>query len=104
MLPTFFRIFDLSSALAQPEQEYYLQPVEHGSSCDAASICPVDFSFGGDHLWDKFSVSLFGTCIIFCLILYLMVVLQYCSKLRDLSNSCRAAGFIDVTLFIYFWL
>lgn len=53
------RIFDLSSALEQPEQEYYLQPVEPGSSCKAASICPVDFSFGGDHLWDRFSVSIF---------------------------------------------
>lgn len=41
----------------QPEQEYYLQPVEPGQSRNAASICPVDFSFGGDHLWDRFSVS-----------------------------------------------
>lgn len=51
-----FRLFDLSSSLGQPEQEYYLQPVEPGRSRNAASICPVDFSFGGDHLWDKFSV------------------------------------------------
>lgn len=41
----------------QPEQEYYLQPVEPGRSRNAASICPVDFSFGGDHLWDRFTVS-----------------------------------------------
>lgn len=95
MLLAFFRIFDLSSALAQPEQEYYLQPIEHGSSCDAASICPVDFSFGGDHLWDKFSVSLFGTCVVFCRILYLMVVLQYCSKLRDLFIDQIAAELLD---------
>lgn len=41
----------------QPEQEYYLQPVEPGRSRKASSVCPVDFSFGGDHLWDRFSVS-----------------------------------------------
>lgn len=52
-----FRVFDLSSALGQPEQEYYLQPVELGSSHNATAICPVDFSFGGDHMWDRFSVS-----------------------------------------------
>lgn len=52
------RIFNLSSDLLQPEQEFYLQPVEPGRSRRAASICPADFSFGGDHLWDRFSVSL----------------------------------------------
>ena len=41
----------------QPEQEYYLQPVEPGRTRKASSLCPVDFSFGGDHLWDRFSVS-----------------------------------------------
>ena len=41
----------------QPEQEFYLQPVEPGKSRKAASICAVDFYFGGDHLWDRFSVS-----------------------------------------------
>ncbi|KAI3799969.1 hypothetical protein L1987_35275 [Smallanthus sonchifolius] len=51
-----FRLYDLSSALEQPEQEYYLQPVARGRSRNASSICPVDFSFGGDHLWDRFSV------------------------------------------------
>ncbi|WCJ19851.1 nuclear pore complex protein-related [Euphorbia peplus] len=51
-----FRIFDLSLDLLQPEQEYYLQPVEPGQSRNATSICPVDFAFGGDHLWDRFSV------------------------------------------------
>ncbi|OAY38426.1 hypothetical protein MANES_10G013600v8 [Manihot esculenta] len=56
-----FRIFNLSSDLLQPEQEFYLQPVEPGRSRRAASICPADFSFGGDHLWDRFSVFvLFG--------------------------------------------
>ncbi|KVH93125.1 hypothetical protein Ccrd_004816, partial [Cynara cardunculus var. scolymus] len=41
-----FRLYDLSSALEQPEQEYYLQPVERGRLRNASSICPVDFSFG----------------------------------------------------------
>ncbi|KAM7264364.1 hypothetical protein ACFE04_002047 [Oxalis oulophora] len=55
--------------LVQPEQEYYLQPVEPGRSRNAASICPVDFSFGGDHLWDKFSVFVLfsdGSVYILC--------------------------------------
>ncbi|KAJ6357574.1 hypothetical protein OIU78_005427 [Salix suchowensis] len=42
-----FRLFDLSSDVLQPEQEYYLQPVEPGRSRNAASICPVDFFFSG---------------------------------------------------------
>ncbi|RVW81373.1 Nuclear pore complex protein NUP88 [Vitis vinifera] len=54
-----FRIFDLSSDVGLPEQEYYLQPVDPGKSRNAASICPVDFSFGADHLWDRFSFSLY---------------------------------------------
>ena len=53
----FCRLFDLSSNLIQPEQEYYLQPAKPGRHRNATSICPVDFSFGGDHLWDRFSVS-----------------------------------------------
>ncbi|KAD7480261.1 hypothetical protein E3N88_03397 [Mikania micrantha] len=51
-----FRLYDLSLAIEQPEQEYYLQPVARGRSRNASSICPIDFSFGGDHLWDRFSV------------------------------------------------
>ena len=53
----FCRLFHLSSDLIQPEQAYYLQPVQPGRSRNATSICPMDFSFGGDHLWDCFSVS-----------------------------------------------
>jgi hypothetical protein len=41
----------------QPEQEYYLQAAGFGRSKNASSMCPVGFSFGGDHLWDRFSVS-----------------------------------------------
>ncbi|KAL7108829.1 hypothetical protein ACP275_06G137800 [Erythranthe tilingii] len=64
-----FRLFDLSADIGQPEQEYYLQPVEPGSSCNAAAICPVDFSFGGNHLWDRFSVFILfsdGSSYIIC--------------------------------------
>ncbi|KAG5093501.1 hypothetical protein JHK84_049089 [Glycine max] len=50
-----FRLFNFAVDPLQPEQEYYLQPVEPGRSRNASSLCPVDFSFGGDHLWDRFS-------------------------------------------------
>ncbi|CAN8257082.1 unnamed protein product [Cochlearia groenlandica] len=56
-----FRLFDLSSEAELPEQEYYLQPVEPGRSRTASSIYPADFSFGGDHLWDKFTVFILFT-------------------------------------------
>lgn len=66
----FYRLFDLSADLQQPEQEYYLQPVEPGRSRNAASICPVDFSFGGDHLWDRFSVSSVESCGVLWFFMY----------------------------------
>ncbi|KAI3988903.1 hypothetical protein MKX01_016474 [Papaver californicum] len=40
-----FRLFDLSSDLEKPEQEYYLEPVEPKKCRNVASICPVGFSF-----------------------------------------------------------
>ncbi|XWS65854.1 hypothetical protein CRYUN_Cryun05aG0149700 [Craigia yunnanensis] len=64
-----FRLFDLSSDVMQSEQEYYLQPVEPGRSKNAASICPVEFSFVGDHLRDRFSVFVLfsdGSIYILC--------------------------------------
>ncbi|KAF8009899.1 hypothetical protein BT93_J0775 [Corymbia citriodora subsp. variegata] len=64
-----FRLFDLSANAMQPEQEFYLQPVEPGKSKKAASICTVDFYFGGDHLWDRFSVFVLfadGSVYILC--------------------------------------
>ncbi|KAL8137344.1 hypothetical protein V2J09_003345 [Rumex salicifolius] len=64
-----FRIFDVSSASGKPEQEYYLQPAEPGRVRNAASICPVDFSFGRDHLWDRFSVFILfsdGSVYVIC--------------------------------------
>ncbi|XP_028803776.1 nuclear pore complex protein NUP88 [Neltuma alba] len=63
-----FRLFNLALDPLQPEQEYYLQPVDPGRSRSASSMLPVDFSFGGDHLWDKFSVFiLFGDGAIYIL-------------------------------------
>uniref|UniRef100_A0A1J3DKG1 Nuclear pore complex protein NUP88 n=1 Tax=Noccaea caerulescens TaxID=107243 RepID=A0A1J3DKG1_NOCCA len=56
-----FRLFNLSSDAELPEQEYYLQPVEPGRSRTASSIYPADFSFGGDHLWDRFTVFILFT-------------------------------------------
>ncbi|OWM87430.1 nuclear pore complex protein NUP88 [Punica granatum] len=56
-----FRLFDLSANLKQPEQEFYLQPAEPGQSKNAASLCPADFTFGDDHLWDRFSVFILFT-------------------------------------------
>ncbi|WOL01647.1 hypothetical protein Cni_G10364 [Canna indica] len=51
-----FRLLDLSSDVERPEQEFYLQPAEPGRFQKAASFSPVAFSFGGQHLWDRFSV------------------------------------------------
>lgn len=64
-----FRLYDLSSNLGEPEQEYYLQPVELGKIPNAASFCAVGSSFGGDHLWDRFSVFILfsdGSIYILC--------------------------------------
>ncbi|CAM8965005.1 unnamed protein product [Rhodiola kirilowii] len=64
-----FRLFDLSLDIRQPEQEYYLQPVAVGKTRSAAAICPGDFAFGGNHLWDRFSVFILytdGSIFIIC--------------------------------------
>ncbi|OAY66753.1 Nuclear pore complex protein NUP88 [Ananas comosus] len=64
-----FRLFDLSSDLERPEQEYYLQPIKPGSCHNAVSICPVAFSYGGHHLWDRFSVFILfsdGSIYVLC--------------------------------------
>ncbi|KAI3939077.1 hypothetical protein MKX01_001945 [Papaver californicum] len=64
-----FRLFDLSSDLEKPEQEYYLEPVEPEKCRNAATICPVGFSFGDEHLWDRFTVFILfsdGSIYILC--------------------------------------
>ncbi|GMI87256.1 EMBRYO DEFECTIVE 2789, MODIFIER OF SNC1,7 [Hibiscus trionum] len=85
-----FRLFDLSSDVVQPEQEYYLQPVEPGRSRNAASICPVDFSFGGDHLWDRFSVFVLfsdGSVYILCPVVPFGSVYKWESILEIYSDA-----------------
>ncbi|OMO76032.1 hypothetical protein COLO4_25704 [Corchorus olitorius] len=85
-----FRLFDLSSDVMQPEQEYYLQPVEPGRSRSAASICPVDFSFGGDHLWDRFSVFVLfsdGSVYILCPVVPFGSVYKWESILEMYSDA-----------------
>ncbi|EEF27949.1 conserved hypothetical protein [Ricinus communis] len=62
------QIYFNENSVIRTLQEYYLQPVEPGRSRNASSICPVDFSFGGDHLWDRFSVFiLFSDGLIYIL-------------------------------------
>ncbi|KAK4480707.1 hypothetical protein RD792_013789 [Penstemon davidsonii] len=89
-----FRIFDLSTSIEQPEQEYYLQPVESGSSRNAAAICPVDFSFGRDHLWDKFSVFVLfsdGSVYIICPVVPFGSVYKWESVL-EMYNDAHTFG------------
>ncbi|RLM74468.1 nuclear pore complex protein NUP88 [Panicum miliaceum] len=64
-----FRLFDLSSDLEQPEQEFYFQPILPGKCQNASAICPVAFSYGSDHLWDRFSVFILfsdGSIFVLC--------------------------------------
>ncbi|XP_066345828.1 nuclear pore complex protein NUP88 isoform X2 [Miscanthus floridulus] len=64
-----FRLFDLSSDLEQPEQEFYLQSILPGKCQNASAICPVAFSYGSDHLWDRFSVFILfsdGSIFVLC--------------------------------------
>ncbi|KAA3481992.1 nuclear pore complex protein NUP88 [Gossypium australe] len=85
-----FRLFDLSTDVVRPEQEYYLQPVEPGRSRNAASICPVDFSFGGDHLWDRFSVFVLfsdGSVYILCPVVPFGSVYKWESILEIYSDA-----------------
>ncbi|XP_078175519.1 nuclear pore complex protein-like protein isoform X2 [Carex rostrata] len=51
-----FRLFDLSSDLEKPEQEFYLQLEPSGRGQSAVLLCPVAFSHGAHHLWDTFSI------------------------------------------------
>ncbi|XP_041999377.1 nuclear pore complex protein NUP88-like [Salvia splendens] len=89
-----FRIFDLSTDIGQPEQEYYLQPVEYGSSRNAAAICPVDFSFGGEHLWDKFSVFILfsdGSTYIICPVVPFASLYKW-ESILELYNDAHTFG------------
>lgn len=89
-----FRIFDLSSDVGLPEQEYYLQPVDPGKSRNAASICPVDFSFGADHLWDRFSVFILfsdGSIYILCPVVPFGSVYKW-ESILEIYNDAHTFG------------
>ncbi|XP_057980094.1 nuclear pore complex protein NUP88 [Malania oleifera] len=89
-----FRLFDLSSSLEQPEQEYYLQPVEPGRTRNAASICPAGFSFGGDHLWDRFSVFVLfsdGSIYILCPVVPFGSVYRW-ESISEIYNDAHMFG------------
>ncbi|PKA55383.1 hypothetical protein AXF42_Ash004022 [Apostasia shenzhenica] len=63
-----FRLFDLSADLEQAEQEFYLQPEPIGSQL-AVSVFPLAFWFGGQQLWERFSVFILysnGALYILC--------------------------------------
>ncbi|KAH9622971.1 hypothetical protein KSS87_004355 [Heliosperma pusillum] len=111
-----FRIFDWSSDFDLPEQEYYLQPVEPGRSRSASSIRPVDFSFGRDHLWDRFSVFIlfsdgsvytlcpvapFGSCYLWESIQEIYSDAQTFGQKSDdpiaFSNSSMAISWLEAT-------
>ncbi|KAH9325451.1 hypothetical protein KI387_005629, partial [Taxus chinensis] len=63
-----FRMFDLSSDLEIPEQEYHLQPAAYPKLTSTVAIRPVGFAFGGEHLWDRFTVFvLFSNCSVYAL-------------------------------------
>ncbi|KAK8926141.1 hypothetical protein KSP39_PZI018299 [Platanthera zijinensis] len=62
------RLFDLSSDLERAEQEFYLQP-ENRRNQNTPSLCPIAFSFGVNHLWERFSIFLLysnGSLYILC--------------------------------------
>ncbi|CAI0415825.1 unnamed protein product [Linum tenue] len=111
-----FRIFNLSADVLQPEQEYFLQPLQPGRSRNASSMCPVDFSFGGDHLWDRFAVFVLfsdGSIYILCPIVPFGSVYKWDSVLEiyndantlglesanpiAVSNSSRAVSWLEAT-------
>lgn len=85
------RLFNLASDPLQPEQEYYLQPVDPGSSRSASSMCPADFSFGGDHLWDRFSVSLVTILIAWNSFSWILFIFTISSKLQFIyGRMCKS--------------
>ncbi|XP_043723661.1 nuclear pore complex protein NUP88 [Telopea speciosissima] len=89
-----FRLFDLSYSLEQPEQEYYLQPVEPGRCYNTASICPVGFSFGGEHLWDRFSVFVLfadGSVYILCPVVPFGSVYRW-ESIAEIYNDAHTFG------------
>ncbi|KAH1160413.1 hypothetical protein GYH30_031945 [Glycine max] len=92
-----FRLFNLAVDPLQPEQEYYLQPVEPGRTRKASSLCPVDFSFGGDHLWDRFSVFILfsnGAIYVLCPVVPFGSLFK-CESLVEIYNDAHTFGKIS---------
>ncbi|QCD98580.1 nuclear pore complex protein NUP88 isoform X1 [Vigna unguiculata] len=92
-----FRLFNLAVDPLQPEQEYYLQPVEPGRLRNASSVCPVDFSFGGDHLWDRFSVFILfsnGAIYVLCPVVPFGSLFK-CESLVEIYNDAHTFGIIS---------
>ncbi|CAK8566502.1 unnamed protein product [Lathyrus sativus] len=92
-----FRLFNLAVDPLQPEQEYYLQPAVHGRSRTASSICPVGFSFGGDHLWDRFSVFVAfsdGSIYVICPVVPFGSLFK-CESLLDIYNDAHTFGLMS---------
>ncbi|OIW14223.1 hypothetical protein TanjilG_21363 [Lupinus angustifolius] len=89
-----FRLFNLAVDPLQPEQEYYLQPVESGRSRNASSVCPVDFAFGDNHLWDKFSVFILfsdGAIYVLCPVVPFGSLFKY-ESLLEIYNDAQTFG------------
>ncbi|XP_027335594.1 nuclear pore complex protein NUP88 isoform X2 [Abrus precatorius] len=84
-----FRLFNLAVDPLQPEQEYYLQPVEPGRSRNASSVCPIDFSFGGDHLWDSD-----GAIYVLCPVAPFGSFFK-CEPLLEIYNDAHTFGLIS---------
>ncbi|BBM97550.1 nuclear pore complex protein Nup88 [Marchantia polymorpha subsp. ruderalis] len=64
-----FRLFDLSLNAESAEQEYHLQPSSTKNPGFSSLVRAISFSFGGEHLWDRFTVfvlyndgSLYALC------------------------------------------
>ena len=90
--------------LLEPEQEYYLQPAGPGRSRNASSMCPVGFSFGGDHLWDRFSVS--SVDILFNLIFVYshFIIFPFEMHIYDLSGFPQSFHLLYIFMFSFFGL
>ncbi|CAJ2644041.1 unnamed protein product [Trifolium pratense] len=92
-----FRLFNLALDPLQPEQEYYLQAAGSGRSKNASSMCPVGFSFGGDHLWDRFSVFVAfsdGSIYVICPVVP-FGSLFICESLLEIYNDAHTFGLMS---------
>ena len=59
--------------MESPEQEYHLQSQVLDRSIPATYARPVAFSFGGEHLWDRFTVCVLSINVKFMPIVVILV-------------------------------